>query len=120
MKTIKKGSLKKMPGGGALYKSLPKAQTGGGVDLEKKEKALNAGPGVRLAPKGSTNRVEQERRAKKRITDSKPDTMKKGGSVKKMQVGGRVGAGIPYATGAGQTDGKNGMMKKGGSTKKKK
>lgn len=38
--------------------------------------------------------------------------MAKGGSTKPFA------AGIPYATGAGQTDGKNGMMKKGGMVKK--
>jgi len=37
---------------------------------------------------------------------------------RKMKTGGTTGsAGIPYATGAGQTDGKNGMMKKGGATR---
>ena len=38
----------------------------------------------------------------------------------KMAKGGTklAAAGIPYATGAGQTDGKNGMMKKGGKVKK--
>ena len=45
-----------------------------------------------------------------------------GGAMKKMQKGGSAikpfAAGIPYATGAGQTDGKNGMMKKGGTVKK--
>lgn len=48
--------------------------------------------------------------------------MKCGGKVK-MAKGGATpkpfAAGIPYATGAGQTDGKNGMMKKGGMVKKK-
>jgi hypothetical protein len=41
--------------------------------------------------------------------------------VKKMAMGGSAtkpfAAGIPYATGSGQTDGKNGMMKKGGMVK---
>jgi hypothetical protein len=40
--------------------------------------------------------------------------MAKGGSAPKP-----FAAGIPYATGSGQTDGKNGMMKKGGMVKKK-
>ena len=49
--------------------------------------------------------------------------MKSGGSVikkvKKMSMGGAstAMAGIPLATGSGQTDGKNGMMKKGGMVK---
>lgn len=42
-----------------------------------------------------------------------------GAMKKKMAKGGSIAAGIPYATGAGQTDGKNGMMKKGGMVKKK-
>lgn len=48
--------------------------------------------------------------------------MKSVGPVKKIKTmakGGAFAAGIPYATGAGQTDGKNGMMKKGGAVKKK-
>jgi hypothetical protein len=42
-----------------------------------------------------------------------------GAMKKKMAKGGSIAAGIPYATGAGQTDGKNGMMKKGGTVTKR-
>jgi hypothetical protein len=46
--------------------------------------------------------------------------MQCGGSTKKkMAKGGSMAAGIPYASGAGQTDGKNGMMKKGGTVSKR-
>lgn len=42
--------------------------------------------------------------------------MQCGGSTKKkMAKGGSMAAGIPYASGAGQTDGKIGTMKKGGA-----
>jgi len=66
-KTLDKWKASANDMGGSKTKKTPKAQKGGPVDLEKKEKALNAGPGVRLAPEGSANRAEQERRAKKRL-----------------------------------------------------
>jgi hypothetical protein len=45
--------------------------------------------------------------------------MQCGGSTKKkMAKGGSMAAGIPYASGAGQTDGKIGTMKKGGAVSK--